>query len=72
MIIGYQWPTVADLMDITFAENISLDANDFVYGGTAEELIVNYVHPLFLKAKSSASRSKVQIGVRPQLDPGRR
>ena len=28
---------------------ITLASNYSVYGGTAEELIVNYVHPLFLK-----------------------
>ena len=38
------------------AEYITLVANDCGYGGTEEELIVNYVHPLFLKAKSAASR----------------
>jgi len=35
---------------------ITLAANDCRYDGTAEELIVSYVHPLFLKAHSAASK----------------
>ena len=34
---------------------ISFATNDCRYGGTAEELIINYVHPLFLREKSAAS-----------------
>jgi len=51
-----QCPTVAELMASPLARYITLAANDCGYSGTAEELIVDYVHPLFLKAKSSASR----------------
>jgi len=49
-------PTVAKLMDSPLATYITLAANDCGYGGTAEELIVSYVHPLFLKAHSAASK----------------
>jgi hypothetical protein len=49
-------PTVADLMDSPLAKYITLAANDCGYGGTAEELIVSYVHPLFLKAQAAASK----------------
>ena len=49
-------PTVADLMDSPLAKYITLAANDCGYSGTAEELIVNYVHPLFLKAHAAASK----------------
>ena len=49
-------PTVADLMDSPFAQYITLAANDCRYSGTAAELIVSYVHPLFLKAHSAASK----------------
>jgi hypothetical protein len=49
-------PTVADLMDSPLAKYITLAANDCGYGGTAEELIVSYVHPLFLKDHSAASK----------------
>jgi hypothetical protein len=49
-------PTVADLMNSPLAKYITLAANDCGYSGTAEELIVSYVHPLFLKAHSSASK----------------
>ena len=43
-------------MDILLYKYISVDANYFGYGGTAEELMLNYVRPLFLKDKSAASR----------------
>ena len=43
-------------MAIPSAKYITLAANDCGYSCTSEELIVNYVHPLFLKAKSDASR----------------
>ena len=48
--------TVADLMDSPLAKYITLAANDCGYSGTAEELIVSCVHPLFLKAHSAASK----------------
>ena len=35
------------------SKDINLAANNCGYGGTIEDLIVNYVHPLFLKAKSA-------------------
>jgi len=47
-------PTVANLMDSPLAKYITLAANDCGYSGTAEDLIVNYVHPLFLKAHTAA------------------
>ena len=49
-------PTIAELMESPLAKYITLAANDCGYSGTAEELIVSYVHPLFLKAHSAASR----------------
>jgi hypothetical protein len=49
-------PTVAELMESPLARYITLAANDCGYIGTTEELIVSYVHPLFLKAHSAASR----------------
>jgi hypothetical protein len=42
-------PTVADLMPSPLAKYITHAVNDCGYSGTAEELIVTYVHPLFLK-----------------------
>ena len=49
-------PTVAYLKDSSLDQYITLAANDCGYSGTAEELIVIYVHPLFLKAHSAASK----------------
>lgn len=43
-------------MESPLAKYITLAANDCGYSGTAKELIVSYVHPLFLKAHSAASR----------------
>ncbi len=39
------------------AKYITLTANDSGYSGTAKELIISYVHPLFLKAHSVASKA---------------
>ena len=50
-------PTMADLMSSPLAKYITPAANDCGYDGTVEELIVTYVHPLFLKAHSAASKA---------------
>jgi hypothetical protein len=50
-------PTVADILASPLAKYITLAANDCGYSGKAEELIVPYVHPLFLKAHSAASKA---------------
>jgi hypothetical protein len=50
-------PTVADLLASPLARYITLAENDCGYSGTAEELIVSYVHPLFLKAHSATSKA---------------
>ena len=46
--------TITELLDSPISNYIILAANDCGYSGTAEELIVNYFHPLFLKAKLAA------------------
>ena len=48
--------TVAKLMDSPLAKYIKLAANGCGYRGMAEDLKVNYVHPLFLKARAAASK----------------
>jgi hypothetical protein len=50
-------PTVADLLVSPLARYITLAANNCGYSGTAEELSVSYVQPLFLKAHSAASKA---------------
>jgi hypothetical protein len=50
-------PTVADLLNSPLAKYINLAANDCRYSGKTKELIVIYVHPLFLKAHSAASKA---------------
>ena len=49
-------PTIAELLASPLAEFITLAANDCGYSGTAKELIVNYAHPFFLKAKAAVSK----------------
>jgi len=49
-------PTVVELMDSPLAKFIHLAANDCGYNGSTQELICNWIHPLFLKAKSEASK----------------
>ena len=56
MSVSEHCPTVAELSASPIAKYITLAANDCGYSGTAEELIVNHVHPLFLKAQSEASK----------------
>ena len=48
-------PTVEDLMASPLAKFIHLAVNNTNYSGSTKELIANYVHPLFLKAKAQAS-----------------
>ncbi len=50
-------PTVADLLACPLEKYITLAVNDCDYSGTAEELIVLYIYPLFLKAHSAASKA---------------
>ena len=50
-------PSVESLMASPLSRFIHFAANDCGYGGTRHELIANWVHPLFLKAKSEASKS---------------
>jgi hypothetical protein len=49
-------PSISDLINSSLSKYITLAANDCGYDGTAEELIVSYVHPLFLQAHSAASK----------------
>ena len=47
--------TIKELLDSQISKSITLAANDCGYSGTSEGLIVNHVHPLFLKTKLAAS-----------------
>jgi hypothetical protein len=50
-------PSVEELMDSPLSRFITFAANSCGYSGTTKELIVNWVHPLFLKAKAEASKA---------------
>ena len=52
---GEQVPSVETLMASPLSNFIHFAANDCGYSGTRLELIANWIHPLFLKAKSEAS-----------------
>jgi hypothetical protein len=56
MLIEDSLPSISDLINSHLSKYITLAANDCGYDGTAEELIVQYVHPLFLRAHSAASK----------------
>ena len=47
MNVRDQCPTFGEIMASTLAKYITIAANNCGYGGTVEELIVNYIHPLF-------------------------
>ena len=49
-------PSVEMLMASPLSRFIHFVANDCGYSGTRYELIANWVHPLFLKVKSEASK----------------
>ena len=51
-----QVPTIQDITKSPLSKFITFAANDCNYNGTTEDLIVNWVHPLFLKAKAAASK----------------
>ena len=51
-----QVPTIQDITKSLLSKFITFAANDCNYNGTTEDLIVNWVHPLFLKAKAAASK----------------
>ncbi len=50
-------PSMEELMDSPLYHFITFAANSCGYSGTTKELIVNWVHPLFLKAKAEASKA---------------
>ncbi len=50
-------PTVAVFLAGPLEKYITLTANDWGYSGNAKELIVTYVHPLFLEAQTAASKA---------------
>ena len=49
--------TIAELLNSPIYNFVTLVINDCGYEGTTEYLIVNYVHPLSLKAKAAASQA---------------
>jgi hypothetical protein len=56
MSIKDSLPSISDLTNSPLSKYITLAATDCGYDGTAEELIVSYVHHLFLRAHLAASK----------------
>jgi hypothetical protein len=56
MLLEDSLPSISDLINSPLSKYITLAANDCGYDGTAEDLIIRYVHPLFLRAHSAASK----------------
>ena len=56
MSLEHNIPTVANLVKSPLDKFITLDANYCVHEGTTNEFIVNWVHPLFLKAYAESSK----------------
>ena len=50
-------PTVEELFDSPLSHVILLTANSCGYIRTTQEVIINWVHPLFCKAKTEASKA---------------
>lgn len=50
-------PSIEDLLDSPLSKFITFAANDCGYSGTTKDLVVNWIHPFFLKAKAAASKS---------------
>ena len=56
MSLEHKISTVADFMEIPLAIFINLDENYCGCEGTTNELIFKWVHPLFLKSHTEASK----------------
>ena len=54
--IDLEVPTVQDLLNSPLAKFVNVAASDCGYTGSAKDLIVNWIHPLFLQARSAASK----------------
>jgi hypothetical protein len=56
MELNEDMPTVDEILKSPLSRFITFAANDCGYGGNTRDLIVNWIHPLFLKAKAAASK----------------
>ena len=54
MYLADSIPNIEELLDSPISNFITLAANNCGFDVTTEDLIVNYLHPLFLKDKSAA------------------
>jgi hypothetical protein len=54
-------PSIEALMACPLSKFIHFAANDCGYTGSRYELIANWVHPLFLKAKTEASKEQPKL-----------
>ena len=52
----HDMPDIESVMASPLAKFITFAANDCGYNGSAKDLMVNWIHPLFLQAKTAASK----------------
>ena len=49
-------PSLEEFMKIPLSKFITISLNDCGYNGSTRDLIMNWVHPLFLNVKAEASK----------------
>ena len=49
-------PSIDELMKTPLSKFITFAADDCGYSGSTNELMVNWIHPFFLKGKAEASK----------------
>ena len=54
--MSFDVPSVEELMKSPLGKFITFSANNFGYNGSAKDMIVNWVHPIFLKAKAATTK----------------
>ena len=67
--VSFDVPSVKELMKRPTAKFITSSANNCGYSGSAKDLIVNWVHPLFLKAEAATSKEDNQTWWKAMHDP---
>ena len=67
--MSFAVPSMEELMKSPLANFITFSANDFGYGGSAQDLFVNWVHPLLLKAKAASVKKIIHLGGKPCMAP---
>ena len=54
--VAFNVPSIEEFMKSPLAKLITFSANDYGYNGNTKNLIVKWVHPIFLKAMTTVSK----------------